>query len=66
MRGLLKHLVTRIYFEGEVANADDPVLKLVPAERRATLVAAKHTNAQGVYDRSVHLQGPHETVFFDW
>ena len=66
MRGLLKHLVTRIYFEGEVANADDPVLKLVPAERRATLVAAKHTNAQGVYDRAVHLQGPHETVFFDW
>ena len=39
MRGLLKHLATRIYFPDEPANSEDPILKLVPAARRATLVA---------------------------
>ena len=38
-RGLLKHLYTRVYFAGEPANAHDPVLALVPEERRATLLA---------------------------
>ena len=33
-RGLLKRLVTRTYFEGDTANADDPILALVPAGRR--------------------------------
>ena len=31
MRGLLKHLATRIYFPDEPANNEDPILKLVPA-----------------------------------
>src|SRR5580698_4813121 len=31
-RGLLKQLYTRVYFEGEAANAHDPVLALVPEE----------------------------------
>ena len=35
-RGMLLHLYTRIYFDGEAANAADPVLALVPADRRAT------------------------------
>src|SRR6185503_4773026 len=30
MRGLLKHLATRIYFPDEPANTEDPILKLVP------------------------------------
>ena len=64
MRGLLKHLMTRIYFPDEAANAGDPVLKLVPATRRATLIAAKA--AGGMLQWDVHLQGPHETVFFDY
>ena len=34
-RGMLLHLYTRIYFDGEAANAADPVLALVPADRRA-------------------------------
>ena len=38
MRGLLKHLITRVYFPDDPANAEDAVLKLVPPERRATLV----------------------------
>ena len=66
MRGLLKHLVTRVYFEGETANTEDPILKLVPEQRRATLVAAKQAGAQNAFEWHVHLQGEHETVFFDW
>ena len=38
-RGMLLHLYTRIYFDGEPANAADPVLALVPTDRRATLIA---------------------------
>ena len=41
MRGLLKHLATRIYFPDEPANNEDPILKLVPVARRATLVARR-------------------------
>ncbi|HEX7220215.1 MAG TPA: protocatechuate 3,4-dioxygenase subunit alpha [Burkholderiales bacterium] len=63
MRGLLKHLHTRIYFPDDPANADDPVLKLVPAERRATLIAKKRSD--GVLEWNVVLQGSNETVFFD-
>ncbi len=34
-RGMLRHLYTRIYFSDEAGNAADPVLALVPADRRA-------------------------------
>ena len=64
MRGLLKQLVTRMYFPDDAANAADPVLSLVPAERRATLVAKKR--ADGVLEWNVVLQGRNETVFFDF
>ena len=64
MRGLLKQLQTRIYFPDDPANADDPVLKLVPAERRATLLAKKRSD--GVLEWNVVLQGNNETVFFDF
>ena len=62
-RGMLLHLYTRIYFEGEAGNAGDPVLALVPADRRDTLIAKRGGN--GVYTFDVHLQGDNETVFFD-
>ena len=65
MRGLLKHLVTRVYFPDDAANADDPVLKLVPAARRATLIAKKIAAEPGVFEWNVNLQGRDETVFFD-
>jgi protocatechuate 3,4-dioxygenase alpha subunit len=65
MRGLLKQLVTRIYFAGDPANAKDAVLALVPAERRATLVAKKVAGKGGVLEWNVVLQGRDETVFFD-
>ena len=64
MRGLLKQLVTRMYFPDDPANADDPVLKLVPAERRATLIARKRND--GTLEWNLVLQGKNETVFFDF
>lgn len=63
MRGLLRQLVTRIYFPGEPANATDAVLGLVPADRRATLVARQVE--QGALEWNVILQGGDETVFFE-
>jgi protocatechuate 3,4-dioxygenase, alpha subunit len=64
MRGLLKQLSTRIYFPGDPANAQDPVLKRVPAARRATLVARRR--ARGLLEWNIVLQGEDETVFFDF
>ena len=63
MRGLLKRLVTRIYFPDEPRNADDYVLCRVPAERRRTLIAQEV--APGELAWNVVLQGAEETVFFD-
>jgi protocatechuate 3,4-dioxygenase alpha subunit len=61
-RGLLRHLVTRIYFpDEEAANAADPVLARVEPGRRATLVARRDGR---VLRFDVHLQGADETVFF--
>jgi len=63
MRGLLKQLQTRIYFPDDPANAEDPVLALVPAERRSTLIARRNGE---VLEWNVVLQGKGETVFFDF
>ena len=65
-RGMLRHLYTRIYFDGEAANASDPVLALVPADRRATLIAERERGSgKAVYKLDLRLQGGDETVFFD-
>jgi protocatechuate 3,4-dioxygenase alpha subunit len=65
-RGMLLHLYTRIYFDGEAANAADPVLALVPPERRATLIAGSEPGTgSAVYRFDIRLQGDNETVFFD-
>jgi protocatechuate 3,4-dioxygenase alpha subunit len=63
MRGLLKHLATRMYFPGDPANDEDAVLKLVPAARRPTLIARR--KAKGAFEWNVILQGQDETVFFE-
>ena len=63
-RGLLKRLVTRMYFEGVAENERDFVLSLVPPSRRATLVAKRETGANR-FRFDIVLQGPAETVFFD-
>jgi len=64
-RGMLLHNYTRIYFEGEAANASDPVMALVPPDRRATLIAARGGENANAYRFDIHLQGEKETVFFD-
>jgi protocatechuate 3,4-dioxygenase alpha subunit len=65
-RGMLLHLYTRIYFSGEAANAVDPVLALVPVDRRATLIAEQaNCSGNAVYRLDIHLQGDKETVFFE-
>jgi len=62
-RGLNQRLVTRAYFADErQRNAADPVLASLPEAARATLLAAP---AGGGYRFDVHLQGDHETAFFD-
>ena len=62
-RGLLRRLATRIYFEGADGNDTDPVLALVPPERRATLIAVQ--GAPGLWSLDLVLQGARETVMFD-
>ena len=62
-RGVLNRLATRLYFDGDPALADDPVLKLVEPARRASLIARR--DAQGVWRLPIHIGGPQETVFFD-
>lgn len=67
MRGLLVHAFTRLYFDDEAAaNATDPVLASVPADRRTTLVAKRIVLPAGIeYRFDIQMQGPNETVFFD-
>lgn len=62
-RGVMSRCWTRIYFEGEPLNESDPILQLVPAERRNTLIARLRAN--GEYEFNVVLQGEKETVFFE-
>jgi protocatechuate 3,4-dioxygenase, beta subunit len=62
-RGLMKRLVTRMYFPGQPENAGDFALRLVDPRRRKTLVAERCP--EGTLEWNVVLQGPGETVFFD-
>jgi protocatechuate 3,4-dioxygenase alpha subunit len=61
--GILTRRVTRVYFEDEAATRADPILALVPAGRRRTLVASRAGEA--AYRLDIVLQGEGETVFFD-
>ena len=65
MRGMLRHLVARIYFPGDPANEEDAVLQSVPAARRATLLAVPQAGDASALVWNVRLQGDGETVFFD-
>jgi protocatechuate 3,4-dioxygenase alpha subunit len=65
-RGLLDHLVTRCYFGDDPATTDDPILALLPAERRATLVATREDDGPPVlFTFDICLQGESETVFLE-
>ena len=63
-RGLLKHLVTRLYFAGEALNESDPLLSSIEdAARRGTLIA--RPDGPGAWRLDISLQGAAETVFLD-
>jgi protocatechuate 3,4-dioxygenase alpha subunit len=64
-RGLLRQIYTRIYFKDDPSLVTDPLLALVPRERRATLMAAPSGAEPGVWEFVIRLQGSGETVFFD-
>src|SRR5471032_1657849 len=65
-RGMLRQIYTRLYFSDEAANGDDPILMLVPADRRGTLIAHKQPGSgPAVYRFDIRVQGENETVFFD-
>lgn len=65
-RGLLNHLFTRLYFADDPANEHDPILQLVAADRRATLLARCEPKADEiVYHFDIVLQGAGETVFLN-
>lgn len=62
-RGMLRRVVTRVYFDDEAAaNEADPLLSAVDPARRGTLLAARD---EGGYRFDVRLQGADETVFLD-
>lgn len=64
-RGLLQRLPTRIYFAGDSANQEDPILELVPERRRGTLMARPDPAHPASWSFAIYLCGERETVFFD-
>jgi len=67
MRGLLRGLVTRAYFPSDPLHATDPVLRCVAAERRSSLILSPANDDEvSTFGWTIHMQGPQETVFFDF
>jgi protocatechuate 3,4-dioxygenase, alpha subunit len=64
-RGLLRRLITRMYFPDDPSNAEDFALNLVDPSRRDTLIAKKVEGRPGELVWNVKMQGDGETVFFD-
>ena len=66
-RGLLNHVCSRLYLEDDRDLETDPVLRQIPPERRATLLARRVAGeGRAVYRAAILLQGGprSETVFF--
>ncbi len=61
-RGVLKRLATRLYFADGEGNDVDPILSLVPKERRDTMIARL---GEAAWRFDIRLGGEGETVFFD-
>ena len=66
-RGMLSHAFTRIYFENEADNRNDPALMGIEDEaHRNTLIArGEETAGVIVYRFDIRFQGENETAFFD-
>ncbi len=52
-----------MYFADEPDNERDAILRGIPADRRATLLAVPATASE--YHLDIVVQGERETVFFD-
>lgn len=64
-RGINIGLHTRMYFADEPgANAADPILTRTEHQNRVPTLLARRTD-DGIYRFDIHLQGSHETIFFD-
>jgi protocatechuate 3,4-dioxygenase alpha subunit len=61
-RGLLRPVLTRVYFPGDAANDHDPVLAAAPEGERGTMVAKA---VDGGFRFDVCLQGDAQTAFFE-
>jgi protocatechuate 3,4-dioxygenase alpha subunit len=66
-RGMLSHAFTRIYFEDEATNQNDPVLMGIEDQKHRNTLVARREEADGViiYRFDIHFQGENETAFFD-
>ena len=68
-RGMLKHQVTRIYFEDEIeSNSEDPILNSIGEKAARNTLLAKIAQSEKnnfVYSFDIRLQGEGETVFFE-
>lgn len=67
-RGINIGLHTRMYFgDEEAANAECPILARIEHKVRVPTLIATRSEEAGVatYTFDIHLQGEHETVFFD-
>ena len=62
-RGLIKQLVTRVYFPQD-DHSHDLVLNHVPLERRHTLIATAEDAQSTILNWNIALGGENETVFF--
>jgi protocatechuate 3,4-dioxygenase alpha subunit len=66
-RGMLLPSFTRVYFEDRPDdNARDPLLRSLPAPRRATLIAKLESDAPKIFRFDICFQGDDETVFLDF
>lgn len=63
MRGLLRPVITRIYFPDDPALESDPLLASIPEGKRGTMIA---TPSDDGYRFDIRLQGEGETAFFDF
>jgi len=63
-RGINIGLQTRMYFPGDPAVAADPWLTRLEHQNRVPTLIAQETGP-GTFQFDIHLQGPHETIFFD-
>jgi len=62
---MLKQLKTRVYFPGEPANATDPVLSLVPADRPRN-ADREAESATVLCNGTSCCRARHETVFLEY